>query len=239
MIAESGVVDVWRVKHPKARQYTWVKVLDGTIRAARLDRVYISTSFSNRLLSSHIYPVGFTDHHLVTVDVHTAPTTKGSSYWHFNIQVLQDSVFCQKFEVFWEIWRGRKGDFESLSQWWDVGKAHIRVFVQQYTRHSTGKVKRLIEELGNEIRDLEHSLLTHTRTDTHRLQQKKEQLGSFLRERAKGASVRSRFTSVRDMDAPTSYFFNLEKSVSRTKQMVSLRLPDGEMTTDPVEMRQQ
>ena len=238
VIAESGVVDVWRVKHPQARQYTWVKVLDGNIRAARLDRVYLSHSFSNRLLNSHIYLVGFTDHHLVTLDVHTSPTTKCSSYWHFNIKVLQDSDFCQKFEVFWGIWREKKCDFESLSQWWDVGKAHIRVFVQQFTSHSTGKVKRLIEDLGNEIRDLEHSLLTHTRTDTHRLQQKKQHLGSFLRERAKGALVRSRFTSVRDMDAPTSYFFNLEKSISRAKQMVCLRLPDGKMTTDPIEMRQ-
>ncbi|XP_075968244.1 adhesion G-protein coupled receptor G6 [Anarhichas minor] len=100
------------------------------------------------------------------------------------------------------------------------------------------KVKRVIEDLENEIRDLEHSLFTHTSTDTHRLQQKKQQLGSFLQERAKGALVRSRFTSVRDMDAPTSYFFNLEKSVSQTKQMVCLRLPDGKMTTDPIEMRQ-
>ena len=61
--AELTVVDVWRVKHPHARQYTWVKVVDGLIFAARLDRFYMSHCFSNRLLSSHIYPVGFTDHH--------------------------------------------------------------------------------------------------------------------------------------------------------------------------------
>ncbi|KAI3362964.1 hypothetical protein L3Q82_011638, partial [Scortum barcoo] len=53
----------------------------------------------------------------------------------------------------------------------------------------------------------------------------------------KKCEFRSRFTSVRDMDAPTSFFFNLEKSVSQTKQMVCLRLPDGTVTTDPVEMK--
>ncbi|TWW74457.1 Transposon TX1 uncharacterized 149 kDa protein ORF 2 [Takifugu flavidus] len=39
------------------------------------------------------------------------------------------------------------------------------------------------------------------------------------------------------MDAPTSFFFNLERSVSRAKQMLCLRLPDGTMTADQGEMR--
>ena len=39
------------------------------------------------------------------------------------------------------------------------------------------------------------------------------------------------------MDAPTSFFFNLEKSISRKKQMVCHRLPDGKATTDQIEMR--
>jgi len=59
----------------------------------------------------------------------------------------------------------------------------------------------------------------------------------FLQERVKGALVRARFTTVRDMDAPTSFSFNLEKSVSRKKQMVCLRLPDGKTTTNQAEMR--
>lgn len=238
VVSESGVVDVWRVKHPKARQYTWVKVVDGNMSAARLDRVYISHSFSNRLLNSFIHPVGFTDHHLVTLDFHTSQTTRCSSYWHFNVRLLQDADFCQRFETFWALWRERRRDFESISQWWEVGKAHIRVFCQQYTSHSTTRVRHVIHDLEKEIKDLEDSIATDGSTDSHRLHQKRQELSSFLQERVKGALVRSRFTSVQDMDAPTSFFFNLEKSVSQTKQMDCLRLPDGRVTTDPTEMRQ-
>ena len=39
------------------------------------------------------------------------------------------------------------------------------------------------------------------------------------------------------MDALSSFFFTLEKSVARTKQMVCLRLPDGTLTTDQRELR--
>ncbi|TWW77691.1 Transposon TX1 uncharacterized 149 kDa protein ORF 2 [Takifugu flavidus] len=151
--------------------------------------------------------------------------------------LLQDTEFSRRFEAFWGTWRGRKGDFECLGQWWEVGKAHIRAFCQQYSSHTTTRVKHTIEHLEREIRDLEGSFSTHTSTEGHTLRQKRQELSSFLQERVKGALVRSRFTSIKEMDAPTSFFFNLERSVSRAKQMLCLRLPDGTMTADQGEMR--
>ncbi|KAJ4927839.1 hypothetical protein JOQ06_015641 [Pogonophryne albipinna] len=47
-------------------------------------------------------------------------------------------------------------------------------------------------------------------------------------EKAKGTLIRACFTSTRDIDAPTTFFFNLERSVGQRKQMVCLRLPDGQ-----------
>ncbi|KAJ4942904.1 hypothetical protein JOQ06_005416, partial [Pogonophryne albipinna] len=40
-----------------------------------------------------------------------------------------------------------------------------------------------------------------------------------------------------DIDAPTAFFFSLEKSVVKRKQMLCLRLPEGKVTTEPSEMR--
>lgn len=58
-----------------------------------------------------------------------------------------------------------------------------------------------------------------------------------MQERAKGALVRARFTKLQDIDAPTAFFFSLEKSVVKRKQMLCLRLPEGKVTTEPSEMR--
>jgi len=43
------------------------------------------------------------------------------------------------------------------------------------------------------------------------LSKKKKELGTVLQEQVIEALVRSRICSIKDMDAPTSYFFNLEK----------------------------
>ena len=49
--------------------------------------------------------------------------------------------------------------------------------------------------------------------------------------------VRSRYLQLKDMDAPNSFFFSLERSVAQGKQMTCPRLPGGKVTIDPSEMR--
>ncbi len=66
---------------------------------------------------------------------------------------------------------------------------------------------------------------------------KKKELGSLLQEQVKGALIRARICSIKDMDAPSSYFFHLEKKSVQQKQMYHLRRPDGVITSDPVEIR--
>ncbi|KAJ3586173.1 hypothetical protein NHX12_012574, partial [Muraenolepis orangiensis] len=69
------------------------------------------------------------------------------------------------------------------------------------------------------------------------LQKKRLELSSFLQEIVKGALVRCRFLEIKEMDAPTPFFFNLERSVAQRKQMSCLKLPGGRVTSSPEEMR--
>lgn len=50
VLKKTDLVDVWRMKHPSVRQYTWVKITDGRVSAARLDRFYVSGSFTTRVV---------------------------------------------------------------------------------------------------------------------------------------------------------------------------------------------
>ncbi|KAK2904012.1 hypothetical protein Q8A73_010669 [Channa argus] len=232
------LLDAWKVKHPKTRQYTWVRGNSNRVGAARLDRIYISQSLSSRLFSSTISPVGFTDHHLVSTTLVTSPGEKAKSYWHFNNKLLQDNTFCQDFRRFWEHWRLQKLNFSSLRQWWEVGKAQTRVYCQQYRSYSTARIKTAVRELEADITHLEKELHGGSDPDTRRvLQEKRLELSSFLHERIKGALVRSRLLQLEHMDAPSSFFFNLEKSVAQRKQMTCLKLPGGRLTSNPSEMR--
>ena len=121
---------------------------------------------------------------------------------------------------------------------WEIGEAQIHVYCQQYTSHSTSKIKAAIEGLEATIRNTEEGLHGDSDPTTGQLlHEKRLELNSFLQERRTGALVRSCFLQLKDMDAPSSFFLYPEISVAQGKQMTCLRLPRGRATTDPSEMR--
>ena len=89
VIIHHDLIDAWRIKHPQTRQYTWVRVRENQVSAVRLDRFYTSKKLINRILSADIIPVGFTDHHLVVINLHTVPSQRFKPFSHLGAAVAQ------------------------------------------------------------------------------------------------------------------------------------------------------
>ncbi|KAJ3598711.1 hypothetical protein NHX12_000706 [Muraenolepis orangiensis] len=105
-----------------------------------------------------------------------------------------------------------EGEFSSLRQWWDHGKTEIRLLCQQHTLNVTQDIIRSMKDLESDIVELEtiHET-TGDRGYIEILKEKKMALANLLDVKVQGALVRSRFLNINEMDAPTSFFFGLEK----------------------------
>jgi len=238
VLVQNDFIDVWREKNNTVKQYTWTRVSQGRISAARLDRIYIKRKENNRVMECKIVPCCVSDHHFITVNIALTNQKCKSPYWKFNVALLKDQDFVEKFELFWSEWVSQKDDFESLIQWWEIGKTQIRVFCQQYTFLSTRKIKQQIAEIEQEIFKITSGMIQHSDPSFDgKLAEKKQDLETLLQVRAKGALIRSRFMSIHDMDAPTAYFFNLEKVFKKQNEMYCLTTPDGLKTCDSRKMR--
>ncbi|KAI4898270.1 hypothetical protein NFI96_030780 [Prochilodus magdalenae] len=135
-------------------------------------------------------------------------------------------------------WVRRKGEFGSLMQWWDVGKAQIRIFCQDFTSFSTSKLRYAIGELERDIMKIHDLMINRNVSDLRAtLVMKLQDLSDLLQEKAKRALVGSRFVSVQDMDAPTAFFFNLEKSSHKHESLVSVRKDDGTVKADSAKVK--
>lgn len=238
LVNRFNLVDLWRDASPGVRQYSWLRMSSTQVTAARLDRFYVGAEHRGLFYNSSISPTFLSDHQYISLSVSIQAKEHFFSHWHFNTKLLQDHSFIHAFTSFWESWREEKSRFSSLSQWWDVGKAQIKAFCLQYTAHSTRILKEKMLALEHEIANQTNNVIgawTDARTDA--VQRNMLLLKNLMEERGKGALVRARFCQFNDMDAPTAFFFGLEKKAQEQKRITHLKLPDGRDTLDQGEIR--
>ena len=65
------------------------------------------------------------------------------------------------------------------------------------------------------------------------LAEQRNNLNYVLKTEAQGALIRSRFKHTNETDSCSTYFFNLEKSKSLSKNISRIRLPSGLISEDP------
>lgn len=169
------------------RGFAWTKAGPDGVSAACLDRIYVSSRHNNRLVKTQLSPAVFSDHYMVYCHMNISPGRMQSSYWKFNMRLLQDAHFCSSLKKCWgcvereEGWIERKDGFDSLRLWWVVGKCQSRHFCHLYKASATIEVRRAIKRIDGSIQEGNQAEI---RSD----------LGSCLQDRAKGALVRARFS---------------------------------------------
>ncbi|KAL7841914.1 hypothetical protein SRHO_G00256050 [Serrasalmus rhombeus] len=71
------------------------------------------------------------------------------------------------------------------------------------------------------------------------LKRKKAALADLLGITAQGALVRSRFRNVTELDAPSKFFFGLERKNGQKRFLHAVRSESGDLVSEPSEIRQQ
>ncbi|KAI7801458.1 pol-like protein [Triplophysa rosa] len=230
--------DVWRGINGNDRHYTWTHTRENFISLARLDRFYCFRYHFIIVKKCVISPVGFSDHCLVLCEVFIANVKSRSAYWHFNVSLLEDIYFKDVFSKFWEKFKFEKNCYRNLRQWWDCGKVNIKILCQQYAFNVSRDITRSIRELESEIINLQN--LVEAKREQRfidALKGKKSALVDLLGTRTQGAFVRSRFQMLTQMDAPSRFFFGLERKNGQSRFMHSIRSETGQELNEPADIR--
>lgn len=108
----------------------------------------------------------------------------------------------------------------------------------QFTRNITRDITRSMRDLQIQVAELQ-SLAESTgdRGLLDSLKSKKSALADLLGTAAKGALVWSRFLSITQMDAPSQFFFGLERKNGQRKMFHSLRSSSGSIVSETSEIR--
>ena len=100
---DMNLVDIWRVRHPNERCYTWSRT--GGQVASRLDMFWISSSLAPSVKDITILPYFHSDHSYVylSFSLPDAPE-RGRSWWKFNKNLLNHKTYINLITKFWMEW---------------------------------------------------------------------------------------------------------------------------------------
>ena len=90
---EQDLVDIWRIKYPKERRFTWRQ--KSPIIQRRLDFWLVSDTLQEYVESVDI-PSTKSDHSAITLVLNGIDDSKrGPSFWKFNSTLVNDNEYCQ------------------------------------------------------------------------------------------------------------------------------------------------
>lgn len=222
IIDQHNLVDIWKRKHPKTKQFSWTSP-DGNIQS-RLDRLYIPQQFERGTLETKLTPFVWSDHNLLETKISNHDTNKqGPSYWKLNTSILQEPEFIEIITNFYKSWRTKIPLFQELDSWWDLTKCHFKNLATQYSQL---RQKHKYEEFKKVLTEIQQQNNTEKT-----LNQLKRELLTLQNSLYLGAATRSKETLIEQGETPTKFFFAQEQIKQSKKSLVKLKLDSGECTT--------
>jgi hypothetical protein len=103
---QNGMLDVWRVRHPVTRAFSYR--ING-IGVSRIDRLYVSESM-NKFGTNVKYGYSPTDHSPIAFSINRPDHVSwGRSFWKiYNSIILSDFGLSKSISDFWIIWQHKK-----------------------------------------------------------------------------------------------------------------------------------
>ena len=91
--SELDVYDIWRIKNPTTRSYTWSQ--SEPLIFSRLDYWLTSNSLSDNVSSVYIIPSIKTDHSIIEFQ-DLGDKAKGPDIWKFNCSLLSENLYVEQ-----------------------------------------------------------------------------------------------------------------------------------------------
>ena len=222
-MSECYLCDIWRVKNPDIRRYSWYKCKP-TLLASWIDFAVMSKGMIGEC-KNVCYMTGLqTDHLAFFMVLKFVENERGPGYWKLNTQLLRDKQYVSMMnELISNVLIESKAMLPKDK--WEYLKFCIREESREYSKSKAAEIDLIIVQLSEYVAEMEESLES---CDLELLQKTKYDLNDFAAQKAQACIFRakSRYTELGERS--TKYFFNLEKSRFNAKTCTALYEGDSE-----------
>ena len=148
-INDFDLVDIWRLMHPKRRQYTWRR--RSPIIKCRFDYFIMASHLVNIVKTADIHPGFRTDHSIITLIIIENNQKRGPGFWKLNTSLLSDLEYIEKIKKVKNSYDFYKAQQTNPCLIWELVKGDIR---GEFIKFSSFKKKTRV----NKLKEIESEL---------------------------------------------------------------------------------
>ena len=229
---ELDLVDIWRVKNPEMKSYTWSQKSPAIF--CRLDYWLISNSLCDCVQSTSIIPAVKTDHAAIDLCVSDIrDELKGPGMWKMNVSLLNDENYLKDLEQSLPKWKQEGEELSNKRGLWDWIKYNIRMHAIRYSKEKAKQRNEEEKELQNKY-EIATKLYENDPNDINRarVDDIKGKMEMLYVKKTEGIIIRARARWHEHGEKSSKYFLNLEKR-NHVKKHIRKLLINGSITTDP------
>jgi hypothetical protein len=234
LITTHDLCDIWRIRNPDTRRYTWRK--NKPVIHSRLDFWLVTNFCQDFCTEADIIPSIRSDHSAVTLNIHNFNSIKGKGHWKFNNSYLDEIDYVKNITTSYSLWEKECKELTDKRSMWEYMKYKIREYSVEYGKQKAKHLKRSHQEYEQKLKELEERLDNEENENEHeRLLKEKSELEAVLQEfdnyHTEGLILRSRCQWHEKGEKSNKYFLNL---INRNKRKTTLNkiLDNGKEVTD-------
>ena len=225
------MTDIWRIRNPKAKQYTFRQKHVSGFLQRRLDYFFISNTIQEFILDTDIIPAISSDHSPILISFSKEKQhSKSSGFWKFNNSLLSDNIFKKKLKQHIQNIESDNELSNDPQIKWEFLKYQIRKFTIRFSKTRAKEEPKQRDELETTLKSLEKNLSTG---ENQCLYDKcKRDLEEIYDNIAEGTHIRSRCQWYEEGEKSSKFFLNLEKLNGTRSQIRKIIVNDQEIV-DP------
>lgn len=155
-LTSNDLQDVWRTLYPNTVDYTYFSHSQNSY--SRIDYIFISRKYLDRVLSSQIHDIVISDHAIVTCTISPKENSTSHRIWRMNRKFLADTDFLKyingHIDLFLEtnVNLGDPKDRPEIHIVWDSFKAYIRGVMIGYSLRKKAELDKKLSKIRGDKR---------------------------------------------------------------------------------------
>lgn len=231
-IAEANLVDVWRIKNPDARLYTFIQ--NRPLALSRIDYFLIADGLLPQVSKCNIVSTPLTDHSLITLEITIAEQKRGPGLWKFNSSYLANLEFLNDLN---KIIDATIKDVQRLSlhDAWEAVKEQIIDLCKRRTKLLSLQKNQRLCQLYEKLNHIKKLIDAHPE-DFDQVAEEYKKVSLEVQEhldcKARGILLRSKMQWYHQGERSSKYFFSLEKNNAKRKRILELKMEQGQISNN-------